>query len=134
MSAFKLIDYSQAGALQEVDQISVATAEQLRDVLNGFREPRPRIVHLVSPEGNLLTIGVGGEHASVGFTEASGDPPYLMARGTSDDYDTDVEFSLGGTPTPIAMAYILPFDKMVAIAEEFLSTGKLPAVIEWEEV
>jgi hypothetical protein len=134
MGVFKLFDCSQVGIQRNVEAISISAEQELRQVLEGFRQRDPGLVELVSAAGDRLMIGVGGEHACAQFTEASGELPYLMARGPSDDYDSHIEFSCGGTPTPIPLAYILPFSKMVDIAVDFFLNEHLPDIIEWEEV
>lgn len=134
MTAFKLFDYSQAGSQQNVEAISIPTEQKLRQELEELRQHDRGLVDLVSPTGDCLMIGVGGEYGCVQFTQASGSPPYLLARGFSDDYDSHIEFARGGTPTPIPLAYVLPFQRVVDIAVYFLLHGHLPDTVEWEEV
>lgn len=134
MKVFKLFDYSQVGSQRNIEAINISTERELRQVFEDFQQHDPGLVDLVSPVGDCLMIGVGGEHACVMFTQASGNPPYLMARGPSNDYDSHIEFTRGGTPTPIPLAYVLPFSTMVDIAVYFFFNESLPATIEWEEV
>jgi hypothetical protein len=134
MSVFKLFDYSQAGSQRDVEAITISTEQELRKMLENLRQHDPGLVDLVSPAGDCLMIGVGGEHACAQFTQVSGNPPYLMARGPADDYDSHIEFARGGTPTPIPLAYILSFSRMVDIAVDFFLNEHLPTTTEWEEV
>jgi len=67
------------------------------------------------------------------FTKASGDPPYLWARGSNDDDENVIEFERGGTPTPIPLYYCLPKPTVIEIADYYFLNQRLPANVEWEE-
>jgi hypothetical protein len=132
MAGFKLVDYSQ-GNYEEPQEVLISDEEDLRRTLKQFRQKDPRLVDLISPAGNCLTIGVGAPLGCVMFTKASGDPPYLWAVGDSSDQETYIGFDAGGTLTPVPLYRCLPFERVVEIAVYYFLNGVLPENVKWDE-
>jgi hypothetical protein len=130
---FNLFDRSKASFQENVEPIRISSEQGLREELERFKHNDPGSIDLNSPSGDCLTIGISASSGCVMFTQASLDPPYLMARGPSDDYEACIEFLRGGTPTPIPLAYILPIEEVIDIAVYFFLNGSLPETVEWEE-
>lgn len=134
MGNFSLIDYSQAICPDHPARtICVSSRKKLQEILCCRGYGNPGFVDLVSSSGDCLSIGVGGPLSCLMFTKGSGDPPYLWARGSSDDDENVIEFERGGTPTPIPLSYCLPLPKVIEIADYYFLNQHLPQNVEWEE-
>jgi hypothetical protein len=132
MPSLKLVDYSE-GSYGDTQELLISDEEDLRRALKQLQRKDPRLVDLISPTGDCLTIGVGAPLGCVMFTKASGDPPYLWAVGDSVEQETYIEFDAGGTPTPVPLYRCLPFERVVEIAVYYLLNGILPENVEWDE-
>jgi hypothetical protein len=131
MDCFKLGEMRTVGDPPcEYDICSVAN---LRERLTDYALGPPLMLYFVDPTGDDLTIGIGNLMACVLYTQASGDPPYLMARGDSDAWREYMEFLCGDTPTPIRLALCMPAEKAIAIAVHFFVHRRIPDNIEWVE-
>lgn len=131
---FTLFDHSRASFQESVEPIHISNEEKLRKELKRFKGNDPgKLIDLNSPSGDYLTLGIGASGGCVMFTPASLEPPYLVACGPSDDYETSVEFLRGDTPTPIPLAYVLSVEEVIDIAVYFFLNGSLPKTVEWEE-
>jgi len=100
---------------------------------------KPFLLELAGDNGFKLIIGIGGPWGCVQFSSIDGNPPYLIAmrkdeKGT-DALDVDeVEFLAGGTPTPISMHQIFPYEKVKDMVVYFFETGHRSPSVEWEEI
>jgi Immunity protein Imm1 len=107
---------------------------RLLQILRSMRRRSPFICKLVGENGYFLYVGIG----EVGFAHylaLDGRPPHLIALSpTSEPEDSEIEFMMGGTPTPISTRYCLPFDHVLRIAGYFLETGRTYPGVSWEEV
>lgn len=132
MSGFRLVDYPR-GERSETEGIAILNEQDIRRALKRFQQEDPRVVDLISPTGDCLAIGVSYSLGCVMFMRASGDPPYLWALGDSDDRENDIEFDVGGTPTPVPLYRCLPFERVVEIVVYYFLNGELPRDVEWDE-
>jgi hypothetical protein len=107
----------------------VALLEQLR------RSRSPFMCELVGDNGTTLTVGIGGDNGCVQHARGDGTPPYLMALMPPEGQSVlhEMEFLVGGTPTPIEGRYCLPFGKLAEIVAEFAASGKRSDAVNWEE-
>lgn len=132
MSVFSLTDYSREPRTA-AEELVISTEQDLREALKRFQQHDPGFVDLCSPAGDCLSIGVGGPLACLMFIRASGDPPYLWALGNSDDREHTIEFSRGGTPTPISLYRCLPFENALEIAVYYFQHERLPESVQWDK-
>lgn len=110
---------------------SVCSKTFLVDCLLRYSEGEPQMIFLQAPKGDDLTIGIGGPLAYIQYTQASGDPPYLAARGESSSWHEFLEFDAGGTATEIPIALCIPLERAIEIAVCFFEHGHIPDDIEW---
>jgi Immunity protein Imm1 len=107
---------------------------RLFQILRSMRNRSPFICELVGENGYYLLVGVG----TVGFVQYSardGNPPYLVAVSpNSEAGESEVEFMLGGTPTPVITRYCMPFDDVLQIAGYFQETGRTYPGVAWDEI
>ncbi len=106
------------------------------------------IVTLVATDGTTLSIGIAGAGdndnpglsttlATVDYTPASGDPPYLVpVQDASVSYEKGgvVVFRADGQWTEVLRRHCVPVAVMLKIAEEFYYSQMLWEGIEWEQV
>jgi hypothetical protein len=110
-------------------------ADQLTELLDGWRNSVPFMADLTGDNGFELLIGLGRNLGCAQFSRADGEPPYLMAVSShpppvSAGY---VEFLAAGAPTPVAARYIISFDELKQIACHFLDTGVRSDAVSWQE-
>jgi Immunity protein Imm1 len=110
--------------------------------------PPNAIVHLLTPSGDILWIGIAGPRdtdnpgldrdlARVEWNRASLDPPYIVVVG-----DPNLSFDDGGVIvlrfdghwTEILRRNCVPTDVMIRIVKEFFETNTLPKWIGWEQL
>jgi hypothetical protein len=107
---------------------------RLFQILRSMRNRSPFICELVGENGYFLYVGIG----KVGFVHylaLDGRPPHLIALSPkSEPEHSEIEFMMGGTPTPISTRYCLPFDDVLQIAGYFRETGRTYPGVSWEEV
>jgi len=113
----------------------MADADKLAELLEGRRKRAPFIADLTGDNGFELMIGLGGELGCAQYSQADGEPPYLMAVSPHlppirAGY---VEFLAASTPTPLAARYIISFDELKQVACHFLDTGGRSDVVSWQE-
>jgi hypothetical protein len=107
---------------------------ELVEVLDSLQSRRPFFCQLRGESGATLDIGVG-EPGCVQHTPSDINPPYLMAVSPGQEYgDGHFEFLAGGTPTPVAARYCLPFSLVKKIVMEFQETGLRSSAVSWEEI
>ena len=93
------------------------------------------LVQLHAPNGNEVSLVVGGDETVVGFRYGSGDPPYLASRGDStDDEPLLTAYVALSHHTEFSRKWVVPSHLGEAAAVEFLRTGDLPRSISWVEV
>lgn len=110
---------------------AIRSADELLSVLHACAQGKPRVFELDAPEGAHLQLGLGGAYACAQFVTAD-DPPFSFdAETRSVTASDDVEFLLGGTPTPIAPEFCLSFAEALEVAEYFFETGQRDPTIVW---
>jgi hypothetical protein len=127
MSKWKLHHYSgEERVVSNPEEI----LEEL-EILGNLEEPT---TDLISESGDCLTVSVSGPLALIIFRRASLDPPYLspvMAGRNIGAKGELVEFTIGGTPTPVPRHRCVSVSTMLKIVRHYLEQGKLPTWIEW---
>jgi len=109
------------------------TGGSMRQILCSLQEREPFCCELTGEDGSQLTLGVG----AIGFAEYSrgGDAPYFFAVTTVTVIEgTEEDFLCGGTPTPVAARFCLPFDDVIKIAVYFMETGEPSPSFSWEMI
>jgi len=119
--------------------IQIANASEVLNLLQTVRYNRaPFMCEFVGANGYTLTIGISSECGCAQYAASNGLPPYLMAapKGVigSVDIHNDMEFSVGGTCTPIDGRFRLSTDMVDAIVVDFVETGSRSSQVEWQEV
>jgi len=117
-------------------EYNVSDGEELRNLLYRLVEQEPRVFVLEIANNAIFTIGVGLPYGFVQFSK-NNESPYLIAAVVESvkgkGLDEDVEFMAGGTPTPIAKRWCLPYDQVVETIIYFFLNDKLPG-LKWEEI
>lgn len=93
------------------------------------------IVLLSSPNGDWLSLVVGGEETVVGFNYGHGDPPYYASVGEAGADEPVLTAYVGLVHhTEFLRRWVVPSAAGRQAAREFLSTGKRPSSLRWEEL
>jgi Immunity protein Imm1 len=120
-----------ANSLNGVD---ISDSEQLFEILEGLRNRDPFVCKLTGENGFEIDIGIGKD-GCVQYSRTDGEPPYLLAVAPGEERQgEEIEFMMGGTPTPIANRYCMPFHYVREIAGYFLTTGHTHPAFSWEGV
>ena len=120
---------TRASTIEELDRLIAMAAEeaQARGMLN--------IIFLDAPDGNELSIAVGGDETVLGFVHGHRDPPYYATRGGTADLLPVMTCYVGlGHHTEFARRHVIPYAEGLAAAHEFAVTGSLPRSVEWMTV
>ncbi|MCY4079402.1 MAG: Imm1 family immunity protein [Caldilineaceae bacterium] len=113
---------------------TVENVEELENTLRHAHKQKSASVYIVIPAyRNTMAIELDEVHGCIMFMDKSLDPPYNMLLEDPDAPDEDFEFDVGGTPTPIALKYCIPIEKVIDLARHFFLFGRFPEGIEWEE-
>ena len=112
------------------DRETVASLlEELRNV-----EP-PFMCQFTGDNGFNLMIGVAHDFGCAQHSSNDGMPPFLMAVSKGDSSgDSEMEFLVGDTPTPIDGRYQVAFDELREVVAEFIATGERSNRVPWEEL
>jgi hypothetical protein len=112
----------------------IRNADELFRILDALRDRPPFVCELVGDNGFELVVGMG-PNGCAQYGHARGLPPYLVALAPGREQDDgETEFLAGGTPSPIANRYCMPFDSVREIAGYFLETGGRHPAFSWEEI
>jgi hypothetical protein len=113
---------------------TIDSCDKLLEIFSRLKSRPPFLCELQGSNGYNLIVGIG-YYGCVQHSPGNGDLPYLvaLARNPNDD-DSFMEFLCGGTPTPIARRFLLPFDVVEEIAVDFQKTGEPSALVSWEEI
>ena len=92
------------------------------------------VVVLTAPNGNDMTLVVGGPDTVLGFTYGHGLPPYYVSVGAErDESPLLTAYYLLGHHTEFARDGVIPLTLGVRAAMEFLATQDLPGCVRWRE-
>jgi Immunity protein Imm1 len=96
---------------------------------------RLNVISLIAPNGDKLTVVLGGVDTVVGFTTGSGTPPYFASAGNG-TVDTPVltAFVQLEHHTEFSRRWVVPVELGRRAAREFMATGRRPASLAWLEV
>ena len=110
----------------------IRSPERLHQILLSLQQREPFSCELSRENGSQLIVGVGW----IGCAEYSrdGDAPYLCAVTNRKVIHVDAEFLAGGTSTPIAARFCMPFDDVIKIAVYFMRTGETCPLFAWEMI
>ena len=111
----------------------VRNSASMRELLWSLQEREPFCCELTGEGGSELVIGVG----PIGFAEYSrnGDGPYFSAISTVTVVEgTEEDFLCGGTSSPVAARFCLPFGDVIRIVMHFMETGEPCPSFSWEMV
>jgi hypothetical protein len=132
-SGIVLFDYEAPNA-ERTTGVGVTSIGSLRDRLNEVAQQEPRIIDMVSPTGNRLQLGLGSAFGCAQLIRENNMPPYLCAIAERSIAKGDVEFLLGGTPTPVPPERCLPVEQAMRIAEYFFTNDAADPTTRWVEV
>jgi len=106
------------------------------ELLDELKDRPPFMCQFEGDNGYGLTVGIACDHGCVQYAANDGSLPYLMAVQSADSNFThgEMEFSVGGTPTPIDGRYRLTLDTLKEIVVEFVESGGRSDHVEWEEI
>src|SRR4051794_25349078 len=110
---------------REVDQPEVEQVVAAIRSLDGNGE-----VGLGDPPGVWLGIAGGPHRYFVGYTNPDAGLT-LQARATEPS-GNDIEAVIGGQPTTLSAAYLVPVELATAVALHFLETGEASPSVLWD--
>lgn len=119
-------------SLNGVQLYSGADWIPLHDKLKGRS---PFMVQLQLDDERIVDIGLADAAGCVQISPQGDGDPYGMATSQSGPRPGHayIEFSVGGTATPIDARYVLPLRTVTAIVESILDGRDLPDGIFWED-
>jgi Immunity protein Imm1 len=113
----------------------IATSAALLKAIDEWRNRRPFFCELLGNNGYKLLIGIDSELGCVQYSSSDGDPPYLVATTEQEtENDTEIEFFIDDTSTPILRRYCIPFDLMKRVVASFIDTGLRDPTVHWKEI
>jgi hypothetical protein len=117
----------------------ISTLAELHGVLESAgEEARARgmlnVIFLGSPNGNSLSMVVGGAETVLTFMYGHRNLPYYASRGSAQDPLPNMSCYVGLVHhTEFPRTYVVPYAKGLGAAEEFAASGSLPTSVEWVE-
>ena len=128
-----LARWVEAGLMRELLIASPDDALDLFDRVNESVTRAPTMITF-SPIGSNqeLAIGAGQPQSLLTFQNAL-DPPYYRSRGDA-DRQGDVWFLYAGENTQFRARESVPSESARRALDEYLSTGRLPTAISWDEI
>jgi len=112
---------------------SVCDAQSLKTIFDSLRGRPPFLCEFMGDEVRLV-VGVG-DSGFVQFGAADGEPPYLVAIGSTTGHSGDsAEFLTANTPTPIPRRYCMPMATVCDIVLDCLVRKQPSPQTNWEEI
>src|ERR1700682_5224091 len=89
----------------------VADRGQFVEIMESWSGRPPFMCELIGENGYDLVFGVGPSLGCAQYGRHDGEPPFLMATVRGEGHDAeDMDFLMGGTPTPVPLRECLPMD------------------------
>lgn len=108
---------------------------ELRRLLDGVRDRPPFFAELIGDNGFKLLLGIGAAGGCAQFSLADGSAPYWMAVAQdAPDAGGEIEFLIGDTASPVPNRYFLPYETLVDVAADFVTSGERCPRVAWEQV
>jgi hypothetical protein len=93
------------------------------------------IIHLSAPNGDHLSLVVGGHETVLCFNYGHGNPPYFASSGIAEaDEPFLTAFASLMHHTEFSRRSVVPMSEGRRAASEFLLTGVRPSAVKWMEV
>jgi hypothetical protein len=111
----------------------ISNSASIRKILLSLQEREPFCCELTRKDGSELVIGIG----PIGFAEYSrdGHGPYFSAiTAVTVAEGPEEDFLCGGTSSPVAARFCLPFDDVIRIVIHFMETGEPCPSFSWEMI
>ncbi len=90
------------------------------------------LVSFTSQQGTFFAVGLGAADSCAVFWE-SADPPYFQSRGDMSSEGPPVTYWYGGQPSQMPASVRIPRSDALDALAEFMSTGRRPECVEWDE-
>ena len=132
MKFYKLMDGERVISEILSDQDLEKKLIEIRDSPN-YSNP---ILTLVDPLGNTLTIGISKNLGFLNFIDSSGNPPYFSSvgnRSLSETNEIMVFYIEGKHFTEVPKRNCIPIETLIEVTKEYIKTGNLSTVINWEK-
>jgi hypothetical protein len=92
------------------------------------------VIFIEVPAGHILGMVVGGDESALTFTYNHRNPPYLESVGPVQDSDPILTCYVSYThPTELPRRCVISFPAAFRAAQEFVTSGNLPASVQWAE-
>lgn len=121
----------------DLPRSTVESEEQLRAKLNGYRLRSPAsIVQLVSPQGDILQMGIGSEFSGLQWIREPLNPAKKQMNIAVADRlysESGVGFRFQGSESGFRPKYVIPVETTIDAAVHFFKTGQLPNWLQWAE-
>ncbi len=115
----------------------ISDEQQALALLDAVHDRPPFMAQFTSENGFNITVGIANEFGCVQYAASDGSPPFLMAITTTSTSELpdrhDMEFLVGGTPTPIESRYRLPLGLVKQVVADFIVSGNLSKRVGWEK-
>jgi len=115
----------------DTPQIHFESEEQLREILNQFRQRRPGLVILKSPHKEFLKIHIGGPFAGLRWMKEPFSRHYKEAVANPICSPTGVKFTEEGDTNFLEPEALLPVAQVIEAIIFFYKTQRLPEWITW---
>jgi hypothetical protein len=131
MSTITIFDSSDVN-WQSDRGLNVTSEDELRSAVDERKKGEPRIFDFLHSVGSTLQLGLGGPYACAQFIPSHRATSW-DARAEPVRAADDIEFLLGGTPTPVAPEYCLEPGEALRVAQHFFQNGEMAPWIKWHQ-
>lgn len=131
----KVAFYDQQNDFNPMNGKTICNNSELLETLDNLTHRQPFFAELAAENRCTLLIGIGGTIGCVQYSGPDGNPPYMMALGTTKDQNQGyVEFLTADTGTPVPKRYCIALDQVKNAASYFFETGNRTPELTWEEI
>jgi Immunity protein Imm1 len=113
--------------------VSISSENQLRGELEKYQKRRPSIIHLKSPSGETLVIGIGERIGGLKWLKNDKKEMFRIAIAKSLLVSEGVDFREQGTDTGFRPSYLLPVEEVIDAIIFFFNNHRLPEEVQWAE-